>query len=94
MREIKRHSYCFFLSFFFLIADVIAGSRLPIQGQIPHNDCCYGSGITSSLQLMSRGQPSWQKTEEKNSKSSLQSLEAAPSHFPFTSPRPNLICLP
>lgn len=83
MREIKGSPYCVFL-----IADVTAGSRLPKEGQVCQKGGHCGSKATFTE--YSGGENPCRK-QEKNSKSSPQRVEIAPSHFPLASPHPSLI---
>lgn len=75
---------------FFYIVDIIAGSKLPNGGQIFQKDLPLWNHKQSSFNVLGVKE-SLQKTDEKNSKSSVQGAEIDPSHFPFNSPCPNLI---
>lgn len=75
---------------FFYIVDIIAGSKLPDEGQIFQKDLPLWNHKQPSFNVVGVKE-SLQKTDEKNSKSSVQGAEIAPSHFPFNSPCPNSI---
>lgn len=75
---------------FFYIVDIIAGSKLPNEDQVFQKDLPLWNHKQPSFNVLGVKE-SLQKTDEKNSKSSVPGAEIAPSHFPFNSPCPNLI---